>query len=93
MIYLDNAATGGKKPQAVINAVKNSGADKVIYVSCKPSTLARDVGLLTGTLEVKENQIVKAEENNGTYNIDFARAFDMFPQTKHVETLLVLSHK
>lgn len=78
---------------SVINAVKNSGADKVIYVSCKPSTLARDVGLLIGTLEVKENQIVKAEENNGTYNIDFARAFDMFPQTKHVETLLVLSHK
>ena len=78
---------------SVINAVKNSGADKVIYVSCKPSTFARDVGLLIGTLEVKENQIVKAEENNGTYNIDFARAFDMFPQTKHVETLLVLSHK
>lgn len=78
---------------SVINAVKNSGADKVIYVSCKPSTLARDVGLLIGTLEIKENQIVKAEENSGTYNIDFARAFDMFPQTKHVETLLVLSHK
>jgi SAM-dependent methyltransferases related to tRNA (uracil-5-)-methyltransferase len=41
----------------------------VIYVSCNPATLARDLSRLP------------------SYRIESLRAFDMFPQTAHVETV------
>ena len=44
----------------------------LIYVSCNPATLARDVSRLP------------------SYGIDAIRAFDMFPQTAHVETVCEL---
>jgi 23S rRNA (uracil1939-C5)-methyltransferase len=47
-------------------------AGAVVYVSCDPATLARDVARLPG------------------YEIRSVRAFDMFPQTAHVETVCVL---
>ena len=74
----------------VIDAVKHSGADKILYVSCKPSTLARDVGLITGTLCHSGSKIEKAEKAGGNYVINSVRPFDMFAQTKHVETLCEL---
>ncbi len=77
----------------VIDAIIKSKADKVVYVSCKPSTLARDVGLLVGSLEVVNGEIKRAENYNPRYGIEFVRPFDMFAQTKHVETLVVLQRK
>ena len=59
-----------------MQAVIQSGADKVFYISCNPATLARDLKTLC---EV--------------YNIDRVTPFDMFPQTRHVETLVLLSKK
>ena len=44
----------------------------IIYVSCNPSTLARDIARLPG------------------YRIASLLAFDMFPQTAHVETVCEL---
>ena len=44
----------------------------LIYVSCNPATLARDISRLPG------------------YRIESLRAFDMFPQTAHVETVCEL---
>ena len=76
---------------AVIDAVKHSKADKIIYVSCKPSTLARDVGLITGTLCHEGSVIKKAEEISSDYIVESVRPFDMFAQTKHVETVCVLA--
>lgn len=46
----------------------------IVYISCMPSTLARDLKLLSDDYEIK---IVKA--------------FDMFPQTGHIETLIRLN--
>lgn len=46
----------------------------IIYTSCMPSTLARDIGLLL---------------KNG-YQIESIQGFDMFPQTTHVETVVTL---
>ena len=74
----------------VVRAVIKSNADKIIYVSCKPSTLARDVGLIVGSLVEQEGQIVRAKEYINRYNIKSVRTYDMFAQTKHVETLVVL---
>lgn len=76
--------------KAVIEAVKNSGADKIVYVSCMPSTLARDIGLLLGTLEYVDGQIKKVENPVHNYEIEFVRAFDMFSATRHIETLICL---
>ena len=45
----------------------------IVYISCDPATLARDVARLPG------------------YSIQSIRAFDMFPQTSHVETVCVLT--
>lgn len=62
----------------VIEAVKNSGADKILYISCNPSTLARDLNMLIA---------------NGNYSVSLIQPYDMFPQTKHVETLAILALK
>lgn len=49
---------------------------RIVYVSCDPGTLARDVKLLT---------------QHG-YALTQALAVDMFPQTPHVETVALLTY-
>ena len=46
---------------------------KLVYISCDPATLARDLSRL-----------------NVNYLITAVRAFDLFPQTAHVETVVIL---
>ena len=61
----------------VIASVAAMGPEKVVYVSCDPGTLARDVKLLT----------------QRGYTLTQALAVDMFPQTPHVETVVLLSQQ
>ena len=77
----------------VINAIIKSDIEKIVYVSCMPSTLARDVGLITGSLEYVDGKIVKSDKATHRYTITEVIPFDMFAQTKHVETLVVLQRK
>ena len=53
-----------------IDAILNSGVSHVVYVSCHPATLARDLKLLCAS---------------GQYRLDRVTPYDMFPQTQHVE--------
>ena len=79
--------------RSVVEAVKDSGADKIILVSCNPATLARDLGLLLGALKDDDGVLKKDPTYAATsaYKIDYIRPYDMFPQTRHTEALVVLS--
>ena len=84
--------------RSVLKALLESGIEQLTIISCNPSTLARDLGLLTGSLEEKDGALVKnpnyrAGEMAGFYEIEKIQPYDMFPQTKHVETLVCLSRK
>lgn len=91
-LVLDPPRKGCEQP--VIDAIRKSGIERIVYVSCMPSTLARDVGLLCGTLKREENgAIIKSVPTESDYVVESVKPFDMFPATRHVETLVVLSHK
>ena len=60
-----------------IEALSRMAPRRIVYVSCDPATLARDVALL------KERG----------YALQSATAADLFPRCAHVETVVLLSHK
>ena len=61
--------------EALLKTLVDMSPSRIVYVSCNPSTLARDLKYLTGAgFEVKEVQPV-----------------DMFPWTEHVETVVLMS--
>src|SRR5260370_480265 len=84
LILLDPPRSGlGAEAAAKIAAL---GAAAIVYLSCDPSTLARDLAALTGT-----GKNASAEATSGTrYQIDEMHVFDLFPQTFHIETLVRL---
>ena len=60
-----------------LDAIFKIAPERLVYVSCDPATLARDVKIIT---------------ENG-YQLEKVQPCDMFPQTVHVETVVLLSHK
>ncbi len=60
----------------LLDAVLGAAPDRVVYVSCDPATLARDLRILT----------------DGGYQVERARPVDCFCETVHVETVCLLTH-
>ncbi len=60
--------------KAFLQAVMAMEIPRIVYVSCNVSTLARDANILSG----------------GGYQVIEAVPFDMFPQTSHIETVMLL---
>jgi 23S rRNA (uracil1939-C5)-methyltransferase len=58
-----------------LDGVLNLGPQRLIYVSCDVATLARDARRIVDT----------------GYTIERADAFDLFPNTPHVETVMVFA--
>ena len=88
-VVLDPPRKGCDKK--VLDAILDAKPEKIVYVSCSPQTLARDLGVLAGTLIYENGELKKAISSNGSYKITKIQPYDMFPQTKHVETLVCLN--
>lgn len=62
----------------LLQIIAKIGAEKILYISCDPATFARDVGILCSQYD---------------YVFECAGIMDMFPHTKHVETMGLLIKK
>ena len=86
--YMEQMARDKLRPEVVFLDPPRSGSDerflrsllkcapeRVVYVSCDPETLARDLGVLT----------------EGGYAVRRIQPVDMFPYTEHVETVVLIT--
>ena len=72
-VLLDPARSGAA---AVVDRMSHIGAERIVYVSCHPGTLARDAGVLV---------------NEQGYRCEAAGIIDMFPHTAHVESIAIFA--
>ena len=63
--------------ESVLETIVNMKPERVVYVSCNPATLARDLAFL----------------NEKGYKVIEVQPVDMFPHTAHVECCVLLYHK
>ena len=75
VVILDPPRAGCEQP--LLEAVVKAAPERIVYVSCDPATLARDIKWL----------------GEHGYEFKEATPCDMFPWTGHVETVVLLSHK
>ena len=75
VVFMDPPRAGSD--EAFLSSVVKCNPERIVYVSCNPETLARDLKYLT---------------KNG-YKVKKIRGCDMFAHTTHVETVVLLSRK
>lgn len=66
----------GVHPKA-LEKIIDFGVERMVYIACKPTSLARDLELLQGR----------------GYQVERIGCVDLFPGTYHIETVVLLSHK
>lgn len=76
VVFLDPPRSGST--EQFLDALLRVNPERVVYISCNPETLARDLRYLTG---------------KSAYRVAEATPVDMFPFTEHVETCVLLSRK
>lgn len=87
---MEGMLRAGQRPDVVLMDPPRSGCDRrfldalirclpkrVVYVSCGPDTLRRDLEILT----------------RGGYRVEAVQPVDMFPFTEHVETVVKIQKK
>lgn len=73
-LVIDPPRAGCQRP--VLDALISNPVRRIVYVSCEPSTLARDLDILC--------------HEYTTYRLLSVQPLDMFPQTAHIECVAVL---
>lgn len=73
-VLLDPARSGAAE---AVKHMRALGAERIVYVSCHPGTLARDAGALV---------------NEHGYHLEAAGIIDMFPHTAHVESIALFTN-
>lgn len=86
--FMEGMLREGRRPDAVLMDPPRAGSDRrfldslircapprVVYVSCGPDTLRRDLGILV----------------RGGYRVEAVQPVDMFPYTEHVETVTLIT--
>ena len=73
VVFMDPPRAGASKE--FLTALCACGPKRVVYISCDPETLSRDLGIL--------------QANH--YQIEKIQPVDMFPHTQHIETVVLLS--
>lgn len=63
--------------ESVLKTIAEMNAEKIVYVSCNPSTLARDIEILS---------------HHG-YKMEKGQGVDMFPHSMHIETVILLQRQ
>lgn len=76
IVFMDPPRAGSD--QKFLNSLIKMSPKTVVYVSCNPETLARDLDYLI---------------QNSDYKVQKIQPVDMFPHTAHIETIILLSHK
>ena len=64
----------GVNPKALMK-ILNFGVDRLVYIACKPTSLARDLEMIQGR----------------GYKVEKIACVDLFPNTVHIETVVLLS--
>lgn len=75
VVLVDPPRKGCEK--SLLEAIAQMAPKKIVYVSCDPATLARDLGVLVDL----------------GYSVQHIQPVDMFPQTAHVETVVLMSRQ
>jgi len=75
VVFLDPPRAGSD--ERFLRSLTTAAPDRVVYVSCDPETLARDLRVLTG----------------GGYRVRRIQPVDMFPWTEHVECVVKLDRR
>ncbi|MBO7514895.1 MAG: tRNA (uracil-5-)-methyltransferase [Lachnospiraceae bacterium] len=76
VVFMDPPRSGSS--ETFMRSVITMAPKRIVYISCNPQTLARDLKYLT---------------SKGQYTVKRCVPVDMFPATEHVETVCLLSKK
>jgi 23S rRNA (uracil1939-C5)-methyltransferase len=76
LLFLDPPRKGCDR--LVIETIREILPHRLVYLSCQPATLARDLKLLC---------------QNNLYQLTWIQPLDFFPQTAHIETVVFLENK
>ena len=89
VVVLDPPRAGCKP--SLLDTVAEIGPKKIIYVSCNPATLARDIKYLQSLGEKNPDSNGKPQAQYARYEFTEATPVDLFAHTQHCEVVTLLS--